>query len=225
MGKRQKQQEQWAVRIIGTADVPPESLLANPANWTEHSAEQQNAMRDALGGGENKGLGWLDTVLVNKRTSELWPDGDRNVETVVDGHMRIALAMRHNQKTVPVRYCDLTPEEERLALLTINPIAAMVKASAERLDEAMRDVQVESKAVQDMLANLLTNKEGYMPVLPEQYAEIDDQLAELDGFNEVNISIVIPAKYKEEVVEWLANGERHSAPGMGKGVLRRCGLL
>ena len=144
--------ELWRNRIIGSAEVAPDSLLAHPSNWRGHPANQQNALTDILGGDD--GVGWLDTVMVNKRTSELWPEGDRNVETVVDGHLRVALAMRHNQPTVPVRYVDLTPAEEALALATFDPIGALAPANAEQLDAVLREVQTGSGAVGQMLAEL-----------------------------------------------------------------------
>ena len=152
--------ELWRNRIVGSAEVAPDSLLAHPSNWRGHPANQQNALTDILGGDD--GVGWLDTVMVNKRTSELWPEGDRNVETVVDGHLRVALAMRHNQPTVPVRYVDLTPAEEALALATFDPIGALATAQAEQLDAVLREVQTGSAAVQEMLANLVEDEQDVL---------------------------------------------------------------
>ena len=59
----------------------------------------------------------------------------------------------------------------------------------------------------------------------EDYSDMDEQMDALNGNEEQDIKITIPAMYKEKVIEWLANGEQRTAPGMGKGVLRRCGLL
>lgn len=42
---------------------------------------------------------------------------------MVDGHMRVMLALRREEPTVPVRYVDLTPEEEKLALATFDEVA------------------------------------------------------------------------------------------------------
>ena len=47
----------------------------------------------------------------------------------------------------------------------------------------------------------------------------------LEGFKEVDISLTVPAMFKDDVVDWLANGEARTGPGLGKGVMRRCGLL
>ena len=159
----------WRNRIIGSADVAPDQLLAHPSNWRLHPGNQQNALTDLLG--DEHGVGWVARVMVNKRTSELWPEGDRNVETVVDGHLRVALAMRHNQPTVPVDYVDLTPAEEALVLATFDPIGAMATASAEQLDAVLREVQTGSEAVGQMLADLAGHAGLYLPEMGPTEAE------------------------------------------------------
>jgi len=62
-------------------------------------------------------------------------------------------------------------------------------------------------------------------VKAEAYRELDEQLDALDGMEEITIGVVVPAKHEAQVKQWLANGEAMTGPGMGKGVLRRCGLL
>ena len=59
----------------------------------------------------------------------------------------------------------------------------------------------------------------------EEYSDLEKQSEALNGNEEIDIKISIPAMYKEKVIEWLANGEQKTGPGMGKGVLARCGLL
>jgi len=59
----------------------------------------------------------------------------------------------------------------------------------------------------------------------EDWSDLDKELAALAGMEEVDVKITIPSMYHDEVIEWLANGEQQTSPGMGKGVLRRCGLL
>src|SRR5665811_628211 len=86
-----------------------DSLLANPENWRRHPGTQRDALRGSLGT-----LGWIQQVLVNKQTGY-----------VIDGHARIEEALTKHEKTVPVLYVDLSPEEERLALATLDPIGEM----------------------------------------------------------------------------------------------------
>ena len=47
----------------------------------------------------------------------------------------------------------------------------------------------------------------------------------MGGISDNNILITVPQQYVEDIVAWLANGESKTGPGMGKGVMKRCGLL
>ena len=60
---------------------------------------------------------------------------------------------------------------------------------------------------------------------PEDYSDLDDELADLEGLQDIPILVTVPELYKDDVVEWLANGEQKTSTGLGKGVLKRCGLL
>ena len=82
----------WRNRIVGHADVPPAELVPNPRNWRSHPAEQQRALAGALAE-----VGWVAEVLVNRTTGH-----------VVDGHLRIELALARDEPTVPVTYVELT---------------------------------------------------------------------------------------------------------------------
>jgi hypothetical protein len=50
-------------RNLRCANLPPEQLLANPANWRVHPREQQQALAGAL-----SEVGWVQQILVNKVT-------------------------------------------------------------------------------------------------------------------------------------------------------------
>jgi hypothetical protein len=60
---------------------------------------------------------------------------------------------------------------------------------------------------------------------PRDYSDFEREMAEKEGLEEVRIHIVVPKKYADDVRAWLAYGEDLTGPGMGKGILRRCGLL
>jgi hypothetical protein len=78
----------WRNRITGSGEEAPEQLLANPVNWRIHAKAQQDALAGAL-----DQVGWVQQILVNRRTG-----------FVVDGHARVALALRRGEPTVPVRH-------------------------------------------------------------------------------------------------------------------------
>jgi len=140
-----KKSKQWANKITGYGEEDPTQLLANSHNYRIHPKFQQ----DALSGVLNE-VGWVDDVIVNRRTSEEW-GADRGVETVLDGHLRVSLAISRDEPTVPVKYVDLTPDEEALILATFDPIGALAVADAEVLADLLAQVRTEDEAVQRLL--------------------------------------------------------------------------
>ena len=59
----------------------------------------------------------------------------------------------------------------------------------------------------------------------EDYSDLEEQKEALEGYEDQDITITVPKMYEAQVIDWLTNGEQRTAPGMGKGVLKRCGLL
>ena len=128
-------------RIIGHGQEAPDQLLANPANWRIHPKAQQAALAGVL-----DEVGWVQSVIVNQRTGHL-----------VDGHMRVSLALRDGVASVPVAYVDLSPEEEALILATIDPISAMAVTDSDQLAALLADVSPSSADVQTMLDEMSVN--------------------------------------------------------------------
>lgn len=115
-------------------------------------------------------VGWVAEVLVNRTTGH-----------VVDGHLRIELAVARQEPTVPVTYVELTEDEERLILASLIPLAAMATAEQEQLaallaglepaDNALRalpdDLAREYKL--DQLQSGLVDPDDVPPVPDEPY--------------------------------------------------------
>ena len=110
----------WRNRIVGAEEVPPETLTANPKNWRLHPPGQKDALAALL-----DQVGWVSDVIVNQRTGLL-----------VDGHLRVELAVERSEPTVPVKYVDLDEREESTVLATLDPIGAMAEAN----DAALKDL-------------------------------------------------------------------------------------
>ncbi len=151
-----KQVDAWRNRIVGYDVAAVDSILANKQNWRIHPLPQMDAL---LGSVESVGI--VANIMINKRTSEAWPEGERNVETLVDGHLRVALAMRQGQATLPVTYVDLTPKEEALVLATLDPIGALATTDTEKFDELLREVDTDSPALQEMLSQVASKASMY----------------------------------------------------------------
>ena len=133
----------WKNRIIGYEEVDPLQLLANPRNWRIHPQSQQEALEGVL-----DEVGWVDDIIVNQRTG-----------FVLDGHLRVALAISQEQKTVPVKYIDVTEDEEMVLLATFDPITAMAVADKEILAELMTGIDSDNERIQQLLGDI-AKREG-----------------------------------------------------------------
>lgn len=121
----------WRSRIVGSGTEAPDQLLANPRNWRIHPKAQQDALAGAL-----DQVGWVQQIIVNKRTG-----------FVVDGHLRVAMAISHEEIEVPVVYVDLSEDEEALVLASIDPLAAMAVTDYDQLVELMGSITIDSEAL------------------------------------------------------------------------------
>ena len=128
----------WRNRIVGHADVAPGELVPNPRNWRTHPQGQQRALAGALGE-----VGWVAEVLVNRTTGN-----------VVDGHLRIELALSRHEPTVPVTYVELSDDEERLVLASLDPLAAMATAEQEQLAALLAGLAPADEALRALLDDL-----------------------------------------------------------------------
>jgi len=72
----------------------------------------------------------------------------------VDGHLRVEEAISAEAPSVPVIYVELSGEEERKVLATLDPLGAMVGKSDETLAALLSETTVEAPALADMLAKL-----------------------------------------------------------------------
>lgn len=128
----------WHNRIVGYGEEAPDQLLANPRNWRIHPRHQQDALSGVL-----REVGVVQNVIVNQQSG-----------FVVDGHLRVALALRDGQPSIPVTYVDLSDAEEALILATLDPIGALAATDAAKFDALLREVTTGEAAVQELLASL-----------------------------------------------------------------------
>jgi hypothetical protein len=153
----------WRNRIVGHGDVAPGELVPNPRNWRTHPQEQQRALAGALGE-----VGWVAEVLVNQTTGN-----------VVDGHLRIELALSRHEPTVPVTYVELSEDEERLVLASLDPLAAMATAEQEQLAALLAGLAPADEALRALLDDLARENdiEGVRRGLadPDDVPEVPDE--------------------------------------------------
>src|SRR5262245_17834222 len=125
-------------RITSSGEEDPEKLLAHPKNWRSHSADQESAVEGLL-----EEVGWVNNVIVNRRTGRL-----------IDGHLRVELAKRRKEAKIPVVYVDLSEKEEELVLATLDPLGDLAGIDAKRLESLLGEIDPKSIALQRMIADL-----------------------------------------------------------------------
>jgi len=111
--------------IVSHGEESPDQLLAHPDNWRIHSQIQQETLEKVM-----DEVGWVDEVIVNQRTGR-----------VVNGHCRVAIALRRGEQSVPVRYINVDEEREKLILRTFDTITELADFDAvkfQRLHEELR---------------------------------------------------------------------------------------
>ncbi|MBL7989491.1 MAG: ParB N-terminal domain-containing protein [Chlorobi bacterium] len=152
--------EAWQTKIIGEGEEPPDQLLPNFQNIRVHPRFQREALSEVM-----QQLGWIQRVIVNRRTGRL-----------IDGHLRVELALANGQEMVPVTYVDLTEEEERLALATYDPLGEYARYEKDRTRELLDALEARGAATAKMLTDV-ANKAGVFKEIKEPCAEyIDNQM-------------------------------------------------
>lgn len=153
----------WNNRIVGTGEEDPATLVANPLNFRTHPQPQAKALAGVL-----REVGVVQNIIVNKRTGRM-----------VDGHLRVAIALQEKQPSIPVVYVDLDEAEEAKVLATLDPIAAMAGADADVLAQLLEMVSTEDEAVQALLSQIAEDAgiipPDFEPVGIEEQGRLDQK--------------------------------------------------
>lgn len=145
----------WSNRIVGVGDVAPTDLVANPKSWRKHNRAQRRALAGIM-----SEVGWVRRITVNRRTGH-----------IVDGLMRVEIAIERHELTVPVTYVDLSEEEEALVLATLDPIGALAGTDGVALADLLKQITSADEAVQRLLRDLSAQAER---ATPPPRLEVDD---------------------------------------------------
>ena len=130
----------WRNRIVGHGQEDPAALVPNELNWRTHPAHQRKALTEVM-----DRVGWVQDIIVNRRSGRL-----------VDGHLRLTLALERGEPAVPVVYVDLAPDEEALVLATLDPLAELAEADGETLRTLHAMLEADG-AIADLLEGVATS--------------------------------------------------------------------
>src|SRR6516165_4641440 len=111
-------------RIKDLRRVPASQLKPNPKNWRTHPAALRGILAE---------VGYADALLARET-----PEGDL---LLIDGHLR---AETTPDAVVPVLVLDVDEAEAAKILATLDPLAAMATADADKLDALLREVGTDS---------------------------------------------------------------------------------
>jgi hypothetical protein len=168
----------FANRIVGTANVDPAKLKANPANWRTHDATQREAIREILGA-----VGWVQRVIVNKRTGH-----------VLDGHMRVEEALKEFEPTVPVVYVDLSVAEERRVLTLLDPVGTRAGVDKAKLRALLDGAKGDGPGTAALIAALREKVGGGGDASERPEVEFTEELLETHQY------VVL---YTDNEIDWL----------------------
>jgi hypothetical protein len=125
--------------IVGLRLDSPEQLVANPANFRVHPADQREAVRASL-----EEHGWVEPVVENRRTGYL-----------LNGHLRAEIAVEMGTPLIPVLEVDVDPELEGQIILSLDPTSEMAYADRSVVDEVMQGVRTQSEVLRQVFDNVL----------------------------------------------------------------------
>ena len=119
----------WRNRITGSGILKVSEAKPHALNFRLHPAAQSRALAASL-----DNVGWVQQVVVNTTTGNL-----------LDGHLRVELARQRGESELPCLYVELSEDEERLVLATLDPIAAMATADRDKLAELLACIESEDE--------------------------------------------------------------------------------
>jgi hypothetical protein len=85
-------------------------------------------------------IGWIDTIIVNQRS-----------QNMINGHMRVQIALEDNEPEVPVLYVDLDDNEENMALATFDNLSAMAGTDRDLLTDLLEDIETSDPLMKNFL--------------------------------------------------------------------------
>lgn len=128
----------WKNRIVGYATIPVDQIKKNEKNWRIHPEFQAQSLAAVL-----DEVGIIQNVLVNRTTGNL-----------IDGHLRLSLAEKRGEPEIPVTFVELSENEEKLILASLDPLSALAIADDLALHDLVGSIETQNEQVQIFLENL-----------------------------------------------------------------------
>jgi DNA modification methylase len=145
----------WRSRIVDRGTADPRDLLPHPMNHRQHPVSQRDHLRAAI-----REVGFVRSVTVNRTTGH-----------VLDGHLRLDLALEDKEPLIDVEWVELSEAEERLVLASMDQITAGAEIDPVKLDALLQEVQASEPDLQRLLAGMATDAGLYLTDDPPEITE------------------------------------------------------
>ena len=172
-------------RVVELRKVPANTIKPNPWNWRLHPQNQRDALAETV-----DDIGFAGALIARET-----PDGLE----LVDGHLRQDM---FGDCMVPVLIVDMTDEEVRRLLATLDPIGAMAQTDTEALTTLLDALDINGEATRSLLEYLVENG-GFEPEMPEE--------EDVDGATLPDLSNVVLADNQWQVLVDCKNESEQGA--------------
>jgi hypothetical protein len=111
----------------------------------------------------------------------------------------------------------LAIEDNQIGKISYSPDPTILNALANEDHSVLANLRRNDRQFNELIAGM-----GLKSI---DYADIEKQFEKLAGMQDESIIISVPKKYRIKVLEWIANGETQTAAGLGRGIMKRAGIL
>jgi len=168
----------WKNRIVEQRQMPVAELHENPHNWRLHPTAQEGALSELL-----SEVGIVQGVVFNRRTGRL-----------VDGHLRVKMAAKAKLETLPVTVVDLSEDEEKLVLATLDPVSAMADVDWSSLRPLIDEITLPDGPMASLIAAVAAPFQE-----PTDPAEEWGKIADFASENQAHRSITVHFRSDDSV--------------------------
>jgi len=201
-----------ALRIERKALVDLKSMPVNPRVELRPGMPRYENLKQSI-----ERHGFVDPLVWNRRSGHL-----------VGGWQRRAVLMDMGYTEADVSVVDMDPDQERELNIVLNGVGGEWDYQALAVElQTFDDVTGLGFSAEEIdriyeEAGLGADAAGSGS---GDFKKLEEELKGLAGTEDYSIIVIVPVEHADEVKAWLANGEMDTAPGRGRGVMKRCELL
>lgn len=124
-------------------------------------------------------------------------EGERGVLTVINGHLRVELALENDDPTVLADMVDLSPNEERAALAVLDESTGLAVRNLEMLGELLDSFTVSNEELSAFFGDLAED----VKFLSEERQDVDDLAKQYGDLDDDDLWPIIRIKVSPETYE------------------------